>query len=345
LEQLHANEPQPPLVPRLMYEDVTPEALVSSLHNGWHSAGLLSDEGGIVFGSHGMSKDSAMRNLSLLNRLWDGKGIKIDRKTTASARLRGARLTVGLAVQPDTLREFFGATKSLTRGTGFLARFLIAWPDSTMGTRFHKKAPERWTCKAAFAAGLTRLLNIEPEMNKRGELSPNVLDMSPEARHEWIRFHDSIEKRLAPGCDLTEVGDVASKTADNAARLAALFHLYENGPKGEISKDRLGKAVVIAEWHVYEARRFFGEISNPQSLSNAQKLEEWLLRYCRKNETDCLPTREAQKGGPPSLRRKIEFEAAVKELTEAGRARSIVDGKQRLIQVRPELLRKDDGVA
>ena len=92
---------------------------------------MLSSEAGIVFGSHGMSGDSAMRNMALLNVLWDGGTHTIDRRTTDSYKVQDARLTMGLAVQADTVKAFFDNSKGLARGTGFLARFLIAWPTST----------------------------------------------------------------------------------------------------------------------------------------------------------------------------------------------------------------------
>ena len=37
--------------------------------------------------------------------------------------------------QPDAMRGFMDRAGSLPRGTGFIARFLIAWPTSTQGTR------------------------------------------------------------------------------------------------------------------------------------------------------------------------------------------------------------------
>ncbi len=44
---------------------------------------------------------------------------------------------MALMIQESTLRAFFEQSKGLARGTGFLARFFVAWPDSAMGTRFY----------------------------------------------------------------------------------------------------------------------------------------------------------------------------------------------------------------
>jgi putative DNA primase/helicase len=40
---------------------------------------VLSAEAGAVFGAHGMGQDTILRNLALLNVLWDGGEIAIDR--------------------------------------------------------------------------------------------------------------------------------------------------------------------------------------------------------------------------------------------------------------------------
>ena len=72
LIDLTQNEPHIPLLPILFFEDATQEALASHLAQGWPSASLWSDEGGIVVGSHSM-QNSATKFIALLNRLWDGK--------------------------------------------------------------------------------------------------------------------------------------------------------------------------------------------------------------------------------------------------------------------------------
>jgi len=60
---------------------------------------------------------------------------------------------------------------------------------------------------------------------------------------------------------MADVRNVASKAVDNAARLAALFHLYEHGDAGEISAKHIQAAAQIVAWHLYEACRFLGEVA------------------------------------------------------------------------------------
>ncbi len=89
LRDLEHDKPEAPRIPRLLYADATPEALAYGLAKQWPSGGVVSAEAGIVFGSHGMGKDSVMRNLGLLNQLWDGASLTIDRRSTESFTVRG----------------------------------------------------------------------------------------------------------------------------------------------------------------------------------------------------------------------------------------------------------------
>jgi len=112
LRDLEHDKPEPPRVPRLIYGDATPEALKWNLAKGWPSGGVVSSEAGLVFGAHGMGKDSVMRNLATLNQLWDGMEIATERRATESFTVRGARLTIALQVQEATLRSFFDRIRS-----------------------------------------------------------------------------------------------------------------------------------------------------------------------------------------------------------------------------------------
>jgi len=337
LHDLDKDEPRPPRVPRLVYGDATPEALTYSLAKQWPSGGVISSEAGSVFGGHGMGADSVMRNLAALNQLWDGATLPVERRSSESFTVRGARLTMALQVQEATIRAFFANTKGLARGTGFLARFLVSWPVSTQGTRTFTEAPANWPALATFNDRLTAILNRQAPIDDDGALTPAMLTLSPDAKAAWVSFHDAIESMLPTGGELYDVRDVASKTADNAARLAALFHTF-TGSIGPIDLEAMEAAASVTAWHLSEARRFLSELAMPAELANPARLEKWLIEYCNRENTDKVPTREVQQYGPGGLRDKVRYTAAVQELAELGRARLVQDGKKRLIQIHPELL-------
>lgn len=336
LAQLQQEKPEPKRVPRLILGDETPENLAWSLAKQWPSAGVLSSEAGVVFGSHGMGKDSAMRNLGLLNVLWDGGVHSIGRRTSESFTVRGARLTMGLMVQETTLREYFSKSGGLARGTGFLARFLVAWPESTQGHRPFTEAPANWPHLAAFHRRIAAILNQPAPIDEDGALTPAMLSLAPDAKAAWVDYHDAIESELASGGELYDVRDVASKSADNAARLAALFQQYEHGMGGAIGLDSFERASRITAWHLSEARRFFGELALPAELADAARLDSWLIEYCRRERTHLVPTREAQRLGP--IRDKEKLTTALRELEELDRVKVAQEGRRKTIKVNPALV-------
>ena len=339
LQDLEKQMPEPPRVPRLLYADATPEALAFALAKQWPSGGVVSAEAGIVFGSHGMGKDSVMRNLGLLNQLWDGKALTIDRRSTESFRVAGARLTMALQVQEPTLREFFSRSGALARGTGFLARFLMAWPESTQGLRqIDPDAPDgpaTWPNLAAFHRRIAAILEQPVPIDEDGVLTPHMLSLTPEAKAAWVDYHNVIESELSIGGELYDVRDVASKSADNAARLAALFQMFD-GASGAIGLAAFESASLIAAWHLHEARRFFGELALPAELAEAARLDRWLIDHCRRERTHLVSTREAQRLGP--IREREKLAAALRELEELDRVRVVQERRRKTFKVNPALV-------
>lgn len=338
LRDLERAKPESPRVPKLIYGDATPEALKWGLATHWPSGGVLSSEAGVVLGSHGMGKDTLMRNLATLNQLWDGAPIDTERRTSESFTVRGARLTVALQVQEATLFKFFDQSGGLARGSGFLARFLVAWPESTQGFRPFSEAPEQWPHLDTFNRRLAVILNQPVAVDDDGALCPQLLSLTPDAKTAWITFHDAIERELRSGGELYDVRDVASKAADNAARLAALLQVFELGMDGPIDTDAVESATRIVAWHLNESRRFFGQLALPAELANAARLDAWLIAYCRRERTHFVPTKAVQQFGPTGLREKAVIDVVVHELAELGRARLVQDGRRRSIAVNPALL-------
>lgn len=336
LIQLHLHEPVAPRVAKLLLLDETPESLAWKLSERYAVAGILSSEAGLVFGAHGMNRETSMRNLALLNILWDGDVFEAGRKVSGNVRIESARLTLGLQIQETTLRTFFERSEGLARGTGFLARFLVSWPESTMGGRLFTEAPEHWPALTVFNERITELLNQPLPLDDRQILCPQALTLDVEAKAAWVRFHNTIEGALC--CELCDVKDVASKSADNAARLAALFHTFIHGSRGAISVEVFEAAAALAAWHLNESLRFFSEIALPAELSNARRLDNYLIDQCRRAKTTSIPTVQILQLGPSGLRTKKALEEAAGVLDDLDRARLVKEGKRKLIEVNPVLL-------
>lgn len=335
LAQVQHGKPEAPRVPRLLLGDETPENLAWRLARQWPSAGVVSSEAGVILGSHGMGKDSVMRNLSLLNTLWDGGELSIGRRTSESFTVKGARLTMALQIQEATLRSFFDKSGALARGTGFLARFLVAWPASTQGQRPFTESPENWPHLAAFHRRIAEILNQPAPIGDEGALTPQVLALSPAAKAAWIQYHDDVEGELRAGGELYDVRDVASKSADNAVRLAAQFHVFEHG-FGAVGPEAFQGASLVAAWHLNESRRFFGELALPAELADAVRLDTWLIEYCRRESTHMVGKNHVRQNGP--LRDGARLDAAIKELADLDRVRITKTGKKITVQVSPALV-------
>ncbi len=333
----HAK-PEPPRVPRLIYGDASTEKLTRNLAKEWPSAGIVSSEGGGVFGAYGLSQDSVMRTLAAYDTLWDGGDLVTDRVSSESFLVHGARLTIGLQVQEATLRAFLLKTGELARGIGFLARCLIAWPGSNIGTRWFEEPPKDWPGLKAFNVRIQDILKRPVPIGEDGGVAPAMLELAPDAKETWVAFYNRIEGELADGGAFRDVRDVGSKTADNAVRIAALFHVFEGHPGTLIGIETVVAACRIAEWHLAESRRFFSELALPLGLANAARLEDWLVKQCRKYGVDRMPTKEVQQLGPNALRDKSVLDAAIQELEELGRVMRLQDGRRKFLAVNPRLV-------
>ena len=337
---IEANKPKVPRFPRLIYSDTTSEALKRNWGMVWPSVGIISSEGGIVLGAHSMKKDAAMRNLATYNQAWDGKSTPTDRVTSESLS-QEVRLTMGIMVQETTIREFVSQLGGLARGTGFFARVLFSWPESTQGSRFYTDPPNNWPFLDRFNYRISEILNEVPNVDEDGILTPKLRVLAELAKLAWIRVHDAIEAELCRSGELYDIRDMASKAPDNIARLACLFHLMEHGLDGEVGVEYVNRASMIILWHLGEAQRFFGELALPVELANAMVLENWLIDHYQKENSQQISLSKVQQFGPNRFRGKIALlRAALQELEQRNRVKLHTTQTPNCIEINPALLNK-----
>ncbi len=299
-----AEEPKKPRIVKLIYNDATPEALKFGLREHFPSAGIMSDEAGSIFDGR------AFNDFGVINTLWGGGTLKVDRRSSESFSVEDGRLSISLMVQYQVLKKFIDKRGEEARGIGFLARFLIAYPYSTQGTRYIQNQAPSWQHLPIYSARFAEILNANLQSNSQGLTEKRVITFSREAQTRWIDAYNSIESFIPSGEYLSDIKDYAAKIAENVARMAALFHFFEGG-KGEISFDTVDRAAEVCYWYTEEFKRLFASPPEiPVEQADANLLESWLRNYARKYGFE-IRKNDIRRLGPNPLRNKARLDAAL----------------------------------
>jgi putative DNA primase/helicase len=269
--------PEAPLLPNLLCADPTYEGLTKLFAIGQPSLGLFSDEGGLMIGGVAMQKESRLRTIAALSKLWDGRPLDRVRAVDGASLLFDRRLSLHLMMQPLVASELFSDPIFIDQG--FLSRTLCAWPTSTAGfRRYTPSNPADDVGMIQYWAALRRLL-VQPWQVRedcRNELEPRNLPLSVAAKIRWISYHDDIESQLGDGQILAPVRGFAAKAAEQAARLAAVLTIIENFEAMAIEIDALEAGIALMDYYLTEMLRLHESgVANPE-ITQAERLLEWL---------------------------------------------------------------------
>ncbi|MBK7252206.1 MAG: DUF3987 domain-containing protein [Gammaproteobacteria bacterium] len=123
---LESIGPQPPapLAPTMIVSDFTAEGLAKLLAVSRPSVGAFTDEAALVFGGHGMTKETVARTAATLSKLWDAGSLDRVRSLDGATKLYGRRLALHLMAQPIIAER--APSDEVLSGQGFLARCLLA---------------------------------------------------------------------------------------------------------------------------------------------------------------------------------------------------------------------------
>lgn len=335
-------KPQPPLAPKLTASDFTAEGLTKLLEIGMPSMGAFTDEAAQVFGGHGMTKETVARTAAALSKLWDNGTLDRVRVGDGATRLQGRRLAMHLMGQPVIVER--ALSDEVLVGQGFMARCLLAWPDSTMGTRLYRQVnllEDAALVRYNERAKLLLSRDLPVVHGSRNELDPPQLKLSPDAYEVWRTFHDRIELGMARGGAYSTIPAWASKAPAQAARIAGVLTLFEDPGAVEIDTEAMTRAAMLADWHLGEAVRLAGMSATPPEIRNAEALLKWAHEHGHARIYSTM----ALNRGPACIRDRNNFRQAVAELERAGWACAVdggafMDGSHRrqVWDVRPRSL-------
>lgn len=315
--------PPAPLTPRVTVADFTAEGLAKMLANNLPSVGAFTDEAALVFGGHGMTKETITRTAGTLSKLWDSGTLDRVRAGDGAVKLYGRRLALHLMAQPVIAER--ALSDDVLAGQGFLARCLLAWPESTAGRRpYVAESLRNDAAMTQFWARLTDLHRVPLPIteSQSNELAPRALTMTEDAVKAWRGVHDAIEAQIAPGGRYAMVRGWASKAPEQCLRIAGVLTLVEEPDAQQIDAAVIERAAELALWHLNEAVRLAGTAELSLEVRDA----EALLTWCHETGRTLLHSRDALNKGPSRIRERARFTQAMDELERAGWAHPVEGG-------------------
>ena len=315
-------EPATPASPERIVTEPTFEGLTKLFEEGQPSLGIMSDEGGQFLGGHALNAENRQKTLAALNGLWGGDPIRRTRRGDGSVILYGRRLAMHLMVQPVVADAFLA--DNLAGGTGFLPRFLISRPASTVGTRMQATGRHDTAPIDAYNARIRDLLRRPPTMDEASrELLPRELRLSRDAKALLSEFADTVEALQAPGGQLAHITGYASKAAEQAARIAGVLTLFANPDAPEVTEATMGDGIILAQHYLGEALRLADAAMISVETKRADDLRRWLAddwpsrAWELARDPRVILPRDVAQWGPNALRETKVAREALKVLAAA----------------------------
>jgi len=309
IEEFFKRNPKPKLPPdpKIIMSDVTVEGMLKQFNRGKASLGLCTSEGVKVFGGYSLRDGKEMHTIGTLSSLWDGEPIERTRGAdNEGMKMFDKHLTCNILIQNQPFSEIW--SNELFQAQGILARFLPCKPIPKAGSRIRGLDALTFEHADDFNNRVKHLLDKGSE----GELRELIL--SPDAHRLNIEYYNEIELESGIGGKYQDIRPFASKTAEQARRIAGVITLFEGSSSSEIDQGAMKKGITLAKWYLNETLR----ISNDDILDVQEENQKKLLGLLKQKGN--MTFRDIiQKFPVQKLRKKRFIEPLVKRLEKLGK--------------------------
>lgn len=332
LKECTNAKPKDPIRKRLVINDITIAAIKKELGTGWPSLGLYSDEAGSILSS------ALLEDSPLLNSLWNGSSIEVDRAGTGSYKIEDARLSCMFMVQPKLFESYMAKKGEQARASGLFARTLFCEPFSTIGQR--TSVNEEWLINSSNPIALEVFNQRVKERLQKSVLrrivgEPRyILQISPEARARWSSEFNRVESQCTQFGPLENFRDYASKHAEHVARIAGVLEGFTTGNEF-VSDETMFAAIQIACWYFDSFIYLMSKSCIPDEVRFADLLDNWLNQRMHNYSNFVFPKNHILKFGPNSVRSKHSLEKALATLFQRGKVNVYKYGKTIFVQYFP----------
>jgi hypothetical protein len=272
-----------PELPRLFCDDETPESLGKLLAEQSGRVLQASAEGTALEIAMGRYAEKGRPNFDVYLKGHAGDPLRVGRVSRGRDTVERPALSVALAVQPDVIRGL--AEHACMGARGFLARFLYALPQSTVGRRAIKPPPVPLAVRDGFHGMVLDLWRLPGGIDEKGQPAVQWLEFSPEADRLLEDFERWLEPRLAPGEELSHLAGWANKLAEAVARIAGVLHMAGTAGEGQAWNAPIAAATVAAairlgrDYLLPHALAAFGLMGADERLEDARAVAVWLGKH------------------------------------------------------------------
>jgi len=301
------------VIPRIIADDATPEALVDIMAKQGGRLSLISSEGGPFELMTGRYSDKA--NLDVYLKAFSGDSIVVDRVGRGATAVPTPHLTIGLTVQPEVVRALSDHPE--LAGKGLTARFMYSVPVDMVGKR---DMSLDYTSDQAVIDEYRRRLEGMLSSYGQGDQVPTSIEMDADARALFTDMRQRLEDQRTTDGRLKPMAEWTTKLESSVVRVAGLLALSEG--KDSVDADSMRRALLIGDYwlaHAFVVHDLWGA---SETLRGANIVMDWM----RQKETDTFSVRDLHRAMSRRFVNVEDTRPVLEILTERGWIRPLFDG-------------------
>jgi hypothetical protein len=215
---------------------------------------------------------------------WSYEVIDTPRVSVESYYCENPRLAMLLMIQPRKLTTILKSTLGIGGlDSGLFARMVYCNVESKRSGHFLDidaiAAPVEKRCRNEFKRNLKELLREGAQAMATPGHTRKKLRFGKEAASLWVRYYNFIQTQGKPGGRYEKAYECASRLPENAARMAAGFHVAERFKGDEIGMECLISAIALCDESSKDYVETFVK-EDPDEL-DAMLLYDWLVEKLR----------------------------------------------------------------
>lgn len=257
---------KPPVLKKMIVEDITLEALIKVLSENKHGVGANFDEASSWFKN--FNRYNKGSDIGTWLKLWSQGDVVKDRVGSASIRVNQPFVSLIGGIQPKILKD---VKEQQMEDNGMLDRILFAWPRIQQMEVIPRQDTPMEDQKRRWAEIVHNIKNYEPQYPKG--FSYHRFTMSENAKDLYFNWVNDITSR-ANNNDEVWFRGVVSKMYSQVARMCMIMELLNYGcgldhNYGIISTSSMESAIRMSEYFIETSIKVRDELHDQNPLADA----------------------------------------------------------------------------